>query len=200
MKIFKLVLSTAILGFLEAKVIPGNCPSVTTKLDFEPALYLGDWYQQQGTRTFYIPEEANCIKATYGDNDDGSISVHNIVSRPMPAWMTVETCGYATETDVGGILELHFPFNSAPGDYEILDTDYDSYACVWSCYPLPLGFSHNELGYILTREQEFSQDIVDICLAKFKEQKLDIMADGLITFYSGSNCSYEVTVPEPNCQ
>ena len=69
-------------------------------------------------------------------------------------------CGYATPTDVGGVFEVHFPFNPVPGDYEVLDTDYESYACVWSCFGDPLGLTHSEIGYILTREQEFNQETV----------------------------------------
>ena len=71
-----------------------------------------------------------------------------------------KVCGYATATDVGGVFEVHFPFNPVPGDYEVLETDYEGYACVWSCFSDPLGLTHTEIGYILTREQEYNQETV----------------------------------------
>ena len=74
--------------------------------------------------------------------------------------LTLKVCGYATATDVGGVFEVHFPFNPVPGDYEVLATDYESYACVWSCFGDPLGLAHTEIGYILTREQEYNQETV----------------------------------------
>ena len=51
-----------------------------------------------------------------------------------------------------------FPTSPVDGDYEILDTDYDSYAVVYSCSQF-LFFKY-ELGWILTREANVSQDLV----------------------------------------
>jgi len=202
MEILKLAVFLVAVGVLEAKIIPGQCPTVSTKLDFDATPYLGDWYQQQGNPTWYQPAEVQCVRATYGANDDGSISVHNVDSNPDPdhGWQTGEVCGYATATDVGGVFEVHFPFNPVPGDYEVLETDYESYACVWSCFSDPLGLTHTEIGYILTREQEYNQETVDICLNLYKEQGLDAMLEGFVTFYSGADCSYEVPSPDPSCE
>merc|ERR1712228_1005661 len=75
--------------------------------------------------------------------------------------------------------------NPVPGDYEFLDTDYETWACVWSCFGDPLGLTHSEIGYILTREQEFNQETVDICLNLYREQGLNPMIEDFVTFYSG---------------
>ena len=47
-----------------------------------------------------------------------------------------QICGYAfqpnPDTDPGK-LKVKFPVSPVPGDYFILDTDYDNYSCVYSC-------------------------------------------------------------------
>ena len=55
-------------------------------------------------------------------------------------------------------FHLRFPTSPVDGDYEILDTDYDSYAVVYSCSQF-LFFKY-ELGWILTREAKVSEDVV----------------------------------------
>merc|ERR1719192_558623 len=199
MESLKLLILFVSLGLLEAKIIPGHCPKVTTKLDFDPIPYLGDWYQQQGSPTWYQPAEVKCVRATYGDRGDGTVSVHNVDTNPDEehGWQTGEVCGYAETTDVGGVLKVYFPFNPVPGDYEVLETDYESYACVYSCAADVL-VAHTEIGYILTREQEYNQELVDKCLNLFEAQGLTSMLEGFVTFYSGADCSYEVETPDPS--
>ena len=60
------------------------------------------------------------------------------------------------------MLQVIFPFSPVPGDYEVLDTDYENYACVYSCVPDLIGLFHTEIGYILTREQDYNTDLVSI--------------------------------------
>ena len=48
-----------------------------------------------------------------------------------------------------------------PGDYAVLETDYESYAAVWSCVPDLGGLFHDEFGYILSRDQDPSDELVN---------------------------------------
>jgi len=202
MSYIKFLSFVALLGSLEAKIIPGHCPTVSTMLDFDPIPYLGDWYQQQGNPTWYQPASTGCVKAVYGDNGDGTVSIHNYGanSDEEHGWQSGEVCGYATTTDVGGVLKVYFPFIPVAADYEVLETDYESYACVYSCAADILGIAHTEIGYILTREQEYNQELVDKCLKLYQDQGLNSMLDGFVTFYSGADCSYDVETPDPSCE
>ena len=79
----------------------------------------------------------------------------------------IQVCGYATTTDVGGVLKVYFPFSPVPGDYQVLDTDYENYACVWSCVSDLVGLFHTEIGYVLTREQEYNSEYVSTFMLGF---------------------------------
>ena len=59
-------------------------------------------------------------------------------------------------------MNVYFPFNPVPGDYEVLETDYESYAVVWSCVSDLIGLAHVEIGYILTRDQAPLPELVSI--------------------------------------
>lgn len=52
-----------------------------------------------------------------------------------------------------GRFELKFSkFQPAWGNYHVLETDYDSYAIVYSCRTLLQGRVRNEYSWILTRD------------------------------------------------
>merc|ERR1712131_415474 len=65
------IFSSSLLISAQSSLI---CPDVTTKPDFDPSMYLGDWYQMEGTVAFFAPEGSHCIRATYGDRGDGTVS------------------------------------------------------------------------------------------------------------------------------
>ena len=94
-------------------------------------------------------------------------------------WLSLQVCGYAETTDVGGVLKVYFPFIPVAADYEVLETDYESYACVYSCAADVL-VAHTEIGYILTREQEYNQELVSITKIIYYGSMNDIISCILI--------------------
>jgi apolipoprotein D and lipocalin family protein len=109
-------------------------------------------------------------------NPDGSLS---------------EICGYAATTDVGGVLKVYFPVSPVAGDYEVLETDYESYAAVWSCVNV-LGLFHQEVGYVLTRDQVPSEDLKEKVRQVYRDQGLTDVLGGFKSFDSGPDCNYDV--------
>ena len=89
-----------------------------------------------------------------------------------------QICGYATTTDVGGVLKVYFPVSPVAGDYEVLETDYESYAAVWSC--VSLGLFHQEIGYLLTRDQVPSEELVNK-VKRFQKRNDFLISTDLIT-------------------
>lgn len=72
--------------------------------------YIGDWFQIQGIPNFFTPDNSTCIRASYGDLGDGTISVHNVLT--YPSGLFGEICGsaYAPNPEVPGELLVLFPF------------------------------------------------------------------------------------------
>merc|ERR1712242_543436 len=141
------------------------CPDVTTKPDFDPSRYLGDWYQMEGTVAFFAPEGSHCIRATYGDRGDGTVSVHNVVTKEGKS--PNEICGYAT----------------------IPDIDYDNWAAVYSCSNFDI-FGLFRYTYLLTRSQSRNESAIAEAKEVFKSQGVPM--DKFVVFPSAPDCSYEV--------
>ena len=83
-----------------------------------------------------------CSRARYNLNDDMTVGVFN---SGQSAWgVYEEICGFAVQPDPDkGALDVVFMRNRAPDEpdpnYNILATDYVSYATVYSCTDI-LGF------------------------------------------------------------
>ena len=59
--------------------------------------YLGNWYQYEGLPAFFAPSGTSCIRATYGDRGDGTVSVRNVDVSPSGKYEQI--CGYAEIPD-----------------------------------------------------------------------------------------------------
>ena len=44
----------------------------------------------------------------------------------------VKIDGLAVATEEAGEFDLYFP-NNEPGEYNVLDTDYETFTCIYSC-------------------------------------------------------------------
>ncbi|KAJ8669023.1 hypothetical protein QAD02_000282 [Eretmocerus hayati] len=150
---FQLYFGLLVIGSAVAQIPSfGGCPDVETVSNFDVKKYLGKWYEQE---RFFAAFEvgAKCVTAEYSENDNGTIKVVNkqinyVTSKPS----SIE--GYAVQKTPGD-AKLGVIFPSSPikseGPYWIVDTDYDSYAVVWSCSEL--GFASAKIAWILTRER-----------------------------------------------
>ena len=54
-------------------------------------------------------------------------------------------------------------------NYSIMDTDYDTYAIVYSCASLLWGFASFEYLWILTREPEISNELLQTLVDKIED-------------------------------
>ena len=122
--------------------------------------YAGDWYQTWETPVAFVAEGNTCTRAQYGSFEQGvnNVSVYNIGSDADGSISDI--CGWAQPVDPlspTGELEVHFFSGSGP--YLVLETDYENYVSGYSCTNHTLGF-HDQTAWILTREQNPSQDIV----------------------------------------
>ena len=151
--------------------------------------YLGNWYQYEGIPAFFAPSGTSCIRATYGDRGDGTVSVRNVDVSPSGAYEQI--CGYAEIPDPSHPGELkvclqflftfclliffspkkvHFPFAPA-GDYWLIGTDYENYASVYACQSL-LVFKI-EFAWVLVRDPNPSEEILEKARNEFRKNGIE---------------------------
>ncbi|XP_054268139.1 apolipoprotein D-like isoform X1 [Macrosteles quadrilineatus] len=138
----------------------GQCPSVSVKQDFDVNRYLGTWYQYATFGTRLFQGEGRCVTARYTLNTTtGGIDVFNSQipkEGTFPSMSSIKgTAELADPHNIEGKLIVTFPapvIRSIRAPYWVLDTDYDSFAVVYSCVDARL--AHALSGWILTRVQD----------------------------------------------
>ena len=102
-----------------------------------------------------------CIRAQYSKLNDTAVYARNVGIKGGSTW--VQVCGFAYQTDPDtqpAKLIVQFP-GAPPGDYWVLGTDYDNFACVYACRERN-GVVSSQLAGILTREPFPSDEVVRI--------------------------------------
>ncbi|NCO85549.1 MAG: lipocalin family protein [Rhodobacterales bacterium] len=122
---------------------------IASKALFEPARYLGLWYE---VARFPVPFEAGCVGVTaaYGQREDGQISVRNTCRNPDGSVRSV--IDGAAEIVGPGRLKVRFP--SVPfvaGDYWVLWVDEGYRTAV-------VGAPNGRSGWILNRDPQIPAD------------------------------------------
>ncbi|XP_052744153.1 uncharacterized protein LOC112046433 [Bicyclus anynana] len=114
----------------------GKCDeSVPVVQNFNASRYLGRW-----RRISSYPEPSQigkCNEATYSLNADGStVDVYNtqVINRELDS---INGTAILASNDGSAKLLVTFPNTTEPAPYWVLDTDYDTFALVYSCRNLP---------------------------------------------------------------
>ena len=89
-------------------IFPGECPQAPDQVDFDIEKYAGVWYNHLANDYKNIPENAECVSATYQILDEETISVNNsatinsgIANRPLK----INSWAFGT----GTVLDPEFP-------------------------------------------------------------------------------------------
>ncbi|CAG0904404.1 unnamed protein product [Darwinula stevensoni] len=123
--------------------------------------FLGTWYEIE---RFYADYEANgkCTKVEYSTTPDGRIAListalHARTGRPLVSYGV----GSFDYSDLSRMSVRLSPTPSSPEPeefpYLVLDTDYESYAVLFSCSSLCRGQYHTETAWILGRAAAISR-------------------------------------------
>ncbi|EAA15071.4 AGAP009282-PA, partial [Anopheles gambiae str. PEST] len=141
------VVHTQIPGF-------GTCPDYSPILRFNRTRFLGTWYEIE--RYFTVTEVATkCVSVTYEQRADGKIYVRNAYTNRFNG----------VERIISGVMDkggkskegrYQIEYTSFPYNYNatvmVLDTDYDSFAVLYSCSSFgPVG--HAVSAWMMARER-----------------------------------------------
>ena len=146
-----------LLGFdpFNLPVSFGKCPTFQDKQEFNTTKYLGGWYELY--RFANCPyESGECATTNYTLRANGDINVDNTMQKInsdgslAPRSGLNITARFQDPSKHEGHLHVYFDPLPFYGQYNVIDTDYDSYTFVYECDQFgPVKF---ESGWILSRK------------------------------------------------
>ena len=165
-----LSLSSIVQRLASASDVMRGCQEPKVQQDFDLDAYLGLWYEQRRDKECTY-EHGICSTANYSYYDDGTIRVlNNEWSEEDNEWGG--GIGRATVVDPSaheGYLKVKFVPIVPAGDYKILSTDYVNYTVVYTCSGIR-GVYNREYAWVLTREAEPSEEIVEQALSEMRRR------------------------------
>jgi lipocalin len=186
-KICFLILALSMsLTSINAMFKPGSCPQFTNATNsFEIENFMGPWFEIARTADIEF-EEGECVNAnlTLSANQTVSISILEIIEGDF-----YNTHLIAKPSDLNllrfRLTSSNRVISSQPFalDFQILATDYDNYAYIYSCRDVDLG--RNEYFWIFLRRDSEYQDLLEQAL-KFLADNYDVNRNDL--FYRGIHC------------
>ncbi|KAL4721555.1 hypothetical protein ACJJTC_012347 [Scirpophaga incertulas] len=131
----------------------GWCPDFQPMANFNMNRFLGTWFEVE--RYFTVSEVGSrCVTTNYISTPEGRILVSNEITNYITGLKRLME-GHLQMIGREGDGRFLVKYSSLPlpydYEYSILDTDYDSYAVMWSCSGL--GPVHTQSAWLLTRDR-----------------------------------------------
>ncbi|XP_042230482.1 apolipoprotein D-like [Homarus americanus] len=159
-----LLLPLLLLGQTAAQVLlTGRCPKIHPLKNFQPKRFLGRWYEIERFFVSYEGLAGTCWVENYlYDPHRGHYTRLDWKDRLSGKILSIEN-GITHNKHEPGRLRFVLQRPSIPflqGEYIILATDYSTFALAWQCDNLPLGVSHTEILWLLSKRQHPSSDTI----------------------------------------
>ncbi|CAF0704577.1 unnamed protein product [Brachionus calyciflorus] len=172
----------------------GICVKTPIIKDFNSTRYLGKWYEIERFNYLFEPPNLDCVVATYGYLNETAVTVNNIAFN-LKTNKTTGRNGYAyipnlaapNKLSVVLPIELYnVTFFQNEGPYEVLETDYETYALVYSCTQVVYDLVKLEVVWILSRKPTMDEKEIDYLKQRTASYKLDTSK----FFRINQNCGY----------
>ncbi|KAG1934836.1 apolipoprotein Da [Pimephales promelas] len=159
----------SVLAVSAQSISPGKCPEPPVQQNFDPARYMGRWYEiMKIPGPFQLGE---CCQATY-TLSDGIVLVRNDELLANGTVSFIEGTAKIVDASEPAKLEVSFFEDAPPGPYWVLATDYDEYALVYSCSDFA-GLFHSEFSWILSRKRTLPKETVSELLDILNSQGIN---------------------------
>ncbi|XP_068227313.1 crustacyanin-C1 subunit-like [Palaemon carinicauda] len=170
-------------------VTKGKCPSVDEQSLWEQQLpkhasFGGVWYQQAiSTNPYQLLKK--CVRIQYDYNGKGfNVKSVGITSQGSQ----LQRSGVLKPMPLGDPHLMINLENSFPSPLVILDTDYNNYACMYSCMDYTYGY-HSDFAFYFTRSPDSHDKYISKCKAAFEDIGVD--SSRLIKTEQGRDCDYD---------
>jgi len=191
--LFQVILMTALPQFFHQAAAqlqsPGKCPDITVLKNFDSKKYLGTWFEFSNYDNNFSNAVvgAKCDVAKYTDaTEEGKPLKINVLNRAVRKGNGVfdysakanAVLGEPNNPEKPGKLIVNFydpPSKrvSTTTNYNILDTDYDTYTAVYLCRQIKAN-TKSEFLWILTREQFPTDAVVEKATAVIRKNNIDV--------------------------
>nr|XP_003699772.1 PREDICTED: apolipoprotein D-like [Megachile rotundata] len=150
----KIVFILSALGLATAQIPSlGFCPDYVPMANFDMNKFLGVWYEAE--RYFQLTEVVSrCVMTNYTVGPDGKFKVSNQVTNRFTGIKRVlegEIKKAASKAEEGKLTVKYTIPLTPETKYSVLETDYDTYAVLWSCSGI--GPFHTQNAWVMTRER-----------------------------------------------
>ncbi|CAD0194610.1 unnamed protein product [Chrysodeixis includens] len=169
----------------------GWCPDFQAMANFNMNRFLGTWYEAE--RYFTVTElGTRCVTTHYTATPEGRILVTNEITNSLTGFKRIME-GHLQKVGREGEGRVMVKYSSAPlpydFEYSILDTDYDTYAVMWSCSGI--GPVHTQNTWLLSRDRLPSLAVMQNAYAVLDRYKISR------TFFLKTNQADCTVLPEP---
>ena len=188
----------ALASSVEAAFRVSRCPDFAKMDSFDAFSFTGRWYEIARDKLTPFEAFASCANVDYDlMPDNETITVHNKGHWPLFGWLDAR--GTAVESDITGPASLVVsmdedkpPLASMPGNFNILSTDYNSYAITYSCVELLEGaFSYDYL-WVMAREPEITDEAMQSIVVEIERKIPDYrFQDNHKLTRQGESCPYD---------
>jgi len=140
--------------------LPGSCPPLSTVKTFNLTAYTGRWFEiTKMPMVFELGQD--CVTADYQKLNESSISVVNS-GQIIYTKKRTTVKGMAITTNIPGRLDLHlalpYPLPGFEGEYDVVDTDYENYAVVYSCKQVVPKHYMVQNAWVLSRKPQLADE------------------------------------------